>query len=663
MTRTAARTFETARWIAILVFFSVWVTACGGDGASAPTVHAPTISNLLYSPVTATQQAGGTATINGSFDFSDAGGDVASMRITSSGGVDTTALTPQLAGITSGTAIGQIVVSIDQPGKYTFEIWVTDSVGTNSNRLTGTFEVVAALPMSHPPSIANLTYSPASIPQSAGGTVPVAGSVDFTDSGKDIARLELATSWGPTLSFPALDKQGLSSGTIQYAIDVPVSEAGAKTFEVVVFDAQGESSNRLIGTVNVVGSLAHVPVITQLTYAPSAVTAVPNGTASISWTVGLSDDRGDITRIRILGAGIDVWVDTPQLSGVTVGETSGTFAVSTSQLGLYTFEIWAIDSSGNTSNHVSGTLRVSASVQVDGWYGIARDALRYVVVGAGGNVMTSTDLLSWTPSVSGVTHLLRSVTASPGGFVAVGDGGGEAVILTSPDGVAWTVRYRAGQCAAGSCASPARLSKVIWAGTRFVALGDEQPSPDTAYALILASPDGINWTQHAARKILVGDPPFTFPLMTSITWSGSLFVAVGVDGTDLSPKAWRSANLEDWTAAGLGNEAVWSMPLGDIVWGHDRYVAVGGPGFSGHAPTFASIDAITWQTGPATPQLPPMSAVAAGSSGYMAVGDGYRQTSTDGLNWSVTPMLGCGKGILWDGARFVAVGQTICVIP
>lgn len=675
MTGTAVRQLRgMACWVARLAFLGALATACGGDDESTPPLHAPIISNLSYSPATATQQAGGTTMINGTFDFSDAGGDVAAMRITSSGGIDTTAPTPQLAGATDGTAIGQIVVSTDQVGKYTFEVWVVDSRGSNSNRLTGTFEVVAApSPSEHPPSIANLTYSPASAPQSATGTVAVNGSVEFTDVGKDIARLELATSWGATASFSALDKQGLTSGTLQYTFDVPVSQAGAKTLEIVVFDSQGGMSNRLVGTFDVVGLSAHAPVITRFTYSPAFTAQVPSGTTTVGWTLGLTDGLGDIARIRIVGTGIELTVETPQLSGVTAGEASGTFPMSSSEAGFYTFELWAVDSNGSTSSRVSGTLQVLAAQPAGTLYGIAKGDDQYVAVGAGGAVVTSSDLVSWTLSSSGVTHLLRSITASPHGFVAVGDvgsSGGEGVILTSPDGVAWTVRYRAGQCTAGSCASPARLSKVIWSGTQFVVVGDERPSPDAVYALFLASPDGVTWTQRAAGKILVGDPDYVVPLMTSIAWSGNQFVAVGLDGTDGSPKAWRSTNLEDWIAADLGYEAVALLPLGDITWGNERFVAVGGPGVYndgttsyGHAPTFASADAITWRTGPTTQQLPPVSAVASGASGYMAVGDGHRQTSTDGLNWTVTPMFGCGNGVLWDGSRFVAVGQSICVIP
>jgi hypothetical protein len=38
-------------------------------------------------------------------------------------------------------------------------------------------------------------------------------------------------------------------------------------------------------------------------------------------------------------------------------------------------------------------------------------------------------------------------------------------------------------------------------------------------------------------------------------------------------------------------------------------------------------------------------------------------TSGDGLTWVTTPMVNCGNGVVWDGARHVAVGQAVCKSP
>ncbi len=249
MTRSSAVLRMACSVAGVLLFGAL--AACGGSDSSTPAVHQPSLSNLSYSPTSAMQAVGTTATISGTFAFYDAGADIASVRITSSGGADSVTATPQLGGIAAGTAFGQVLVPLDQPGRYTFEVWVTDSTGSTSNRLSGTFEVVAQIPAGHSPAIANLTFSPNTAPQVQGGKVLVSGSVDFADSGMDVERIELATSWGSPVVLPASMFKGLTSGKLPYAVDVPVTQVGPQTFEVTVFDSQGMASNRLTGTVTV----------------------------------------------------------------------------------------------------------------------------------------------------------------------------------------------------------------------------------------------------------------------------------------------------------------------------------------------------------------------------------------------------------------------------
>ena len=122
------------------------LAACGGGGDEPP--HPPTISNLKYSPATALQAPGGTVPISGTFDFADAGGDIISLRITSSGGVDLTVATPALSAIKSGTGTGTFTVSVDTIGRYTFELWAVDSRGSAS---TGCPERSRSCPTTPPP--------------------------------------------------------------------------------------------------------------------------------------------------------------------------------------------------------------------------------------------------------------------------------------------------------------------------------------------------------------------------------------------------------------------------------------------------------------------------------------------------------------------------------
>lgn len=126
-----------------LVFAAI--ASCGGGGGGDSS-HPPSLSNLRYSPSTALQVPNGTATISGTVDFADAGGDIVALRLLSSGGADLTVPMPSLGGATSGSATGLFVVPVGQVGKTTFDLWATDDQGHASNRLSGTFEVLPAMP-------------------------------------------------------------------------------------------------------------------------------------------------------------------------------------------------------------------------------------------------------------------------------------------------------------------------------------------------------------------------------------------------------------------------------------------------------------------------------------------------------------------------------------
>jgi hypothetical protein len=187
----------------------------------------------------------------------------------------------------------------------------------------------------------------------------------------------------------------------------------------------------------------------------------------------------------------------------------------------------------------------------------------------------------------------------------------------------------------------------------------------TPYALILTSPDGVTWTQRAPLSIRLADSWLGAPGsgMTSVAWSGSTLVAVGIDPGE-NPAAWYSTNADTWTPVSLPQAAVWLSPLSDITWGNGRFVAVSPVSdFNGHAPVLWSADGINWRSDSAAVKLPPMNAVTAGASEYLAVSNSYRQTSPDSLTWRVFPMSGCGNGVLWDGTRYVSVGDAICRSP
>ena len=194
-------------------------------------------------------------------------------------------------------------------------------------------------------------------------------------------------------------------------------------------------------------------------------------------------------------------------------------------------------------------------------------------------------------------------------------------MLSSDDGATWTLCHRAGDCAGGTCAAPAMSSRVIWAGTQFVAVGQERPRPGVqTYALVLTSGDGLAWTQRAVHEVEVGMASVGMESgMGSVAWLGQALVAVGI-GADGAPAAWTSSDGSEWIRRLMPGYA--GQVLRDVAWGHGRFVAVG------------------WGGTPAV------------------------LTSTDGQTWAEVPMSECGNDVMWDGVRYVAVGgSSICRSP
>jgi hypothetical protein len=642
------------------------------------------MSALSYSPSTAFQAAGGTVVVDSTVVFADAGGDVTTMRITSSAGTDLTVPRPSLSGVQNGTSATTFTLPADKAGKITFEMWLVDGRGSASNRLSGSIDVVAAAGPTpdHAPLISGLNYTPSSATQAASGNVAISTTVAFADTGGDVSAMRIMSSAGTDLTVPTPSLSGMKNGTSAATFVVPVANTGKISFDVWLVDGRGSSSNRLSGSLDVVAgpAPAHAPLVYGLSYSPSMASQAATGTVVVNAEVVFSDAGGDASSMRITSsAGTDMTVPMPSLSGVQNGTGATTFTLPVDKVGKLSFAVWLVDGRGSASNQLSGVVDVVASVPSDTWvklpanppatlFGVTWDGRRYVAVGAGGTVMTATDLSGWTVQTSGVGHTLRSVAGSPARLVAVGDNGsGEAVVISSTDGSTWSVQYRTG-------ATPSQLSKVIWAGAQFIAVGQERiVSAGKLYGLVLTSPDGMTWTQRAAGKIELGESEFVNERdMTSVAWSGSRFVAVGL-GTGLDPAVWVSTDAETWTAGSVPPEpAVALFPWTDITWGNGRFVAVGAtPGWyppnsfppGAHTPVFTSIDGMSWLTGPPSAMLPPMRAVTAGANEYLAVGDTNRESSANGIDWTVTTATGCGNAVLWDGVHYVAVGQSICRSP
>lgn len=134
--------------LGVLLILSISLLGCGGGGgASTPAQVTPSISSLQYSPTAAyVNSGGGTATVSGTFDFADPNGNLATLTVTvfDSKGQQVLTSTNHVTGA-SGVTAGTIFISgsIDTTmiGQFTFQVFVTDTTGFNSNILAGAFRV------------------------------------------------------------------------------------------------------------------------------------------------------------------------------------------------------------------------------------------------------------------------------------------------------------------------------------------------------------------------------------------------------------------------------------------------------------------------------------------------------------------------------------------
>ena len=124
---------------AIILLFA----ACGGGGGDS-SPDRPAISNLSYSPVSASLGSMPISIIM-SFDFTDPGGNISTItRVVNNpdGTSDSRTYPLSLSGTTQGRAdITWTNVTLPQSGTYSGAIYVTDSNGSSSNQLAATFTV------------------------------------------------------------------------------------------------------------------------------------------------------------------------------------------------------------------------------------------------------------------------------------------------------------------------------------------------------------------------------------------------------------------------------------------------------------------------------------------------------------------------------------------
>lgn len=189
------------------------------------------------------------------------------------------------------------------------------------------------------------------------------------------------------------------------------------------------------------------------------------------------------------------------------------------------------------------------------------------------------------------------------------------------------------------------LYGVTWSGSQFVAVGVETINYlpgggwNGAYT-IFTSPDGSRWTSRNFESPSATD-------LYGIASSGSRLVAVGM-GRILSSDDGISWNKR------LDTHAI----LRGVVWSGSQFVAAGQGDGAGVGSIQTSPDGTTW-VAQSLPFDVSLNSIVWSGSGFVAVGfNGAIVTSPDGTTWTARTSTTRNElhGIAWSGSQYVAVG-------
>ena len=305
---------------------------------------------------------------------------------------------------------------------------------------------------------------------------------------------------------------------------------------------------------------------------------------------------------------------------------------------------------------------------------------------SGGGTFTSDNSINydWILRASPADYIWFSVVYGAGLFVAMGYDGYNNSVMTSPNGINWTLRTTPGQ----------GWRSVVYGNGVFVAVGDGGTSR------IMTSTNGITWTAsnqftsstylYVAYGLVNGTPTFVavghmgtnriiYSTNNGTTWQGittydaysyyscafgnGRFVAL----SNTAPYALYSSNGISWTQTNVFQVSqYWNA----VTYGNGLFVAVcstegygtGGQQLTSRVAT--STDGITW-TNRYAPDNIGLTGVAYGGGIFVALGNGGSGnrtiTSTDGITWTSRQSANDSVGwrqITYGNGIFVAVASS-----
>lgn len=286
-------------------------------------------------------------------------------------------------------------------------------------------------------------------------------------------------------------------------------------------------------------------------------------------------------------------------------------------------------------------IRTSAADKA--WISVTYGGGKWVAVAQGTGsdpdvVMTSTDGITWTLRTA-LFNSWFSICYGNGLFVVVAPNGVAGVkIMTSPDGITWT--YRVAPTAEGwqsICYSPEL--------NLFVGVASTGP----AATCVMTSPDGINWTARAG----VGGVNYGW---FSVCWGGGQFVAVAFGGANTS-LVMTSLNGIDWVLRVAASNKQWTS----ICYGGGLYIAVANSGVGNRV--MSSANGIDWVSRASTADNEWNSVTYNGYLFYAVASTGANRVmiSYDGITWTAQAAAAANQwfSVAFDGVdKLVAVSLT-----
>jgi len=384
---------------------------------------------------------------------------------------------------------------------------------------------------------------------------------------------------------------------------VNASSAGSFYFNSVTVSGIPATSKTYDFTINAYGNTDQTPLSIFNTNSKNAVLRNSAGTFS-------------------LGAGS---------AGMSISSGSGTFTATFNSPVALTTSVYKIVIQCGAQTSVAATDWVSrTSAAVSRWYGIAYGNGTYVAVSIDGSVMTSANGITWTTRNTGILgKSWNAITYGNGIFVATSWGAindDQTGIMTSPDGINWTLR---------TAAAKEAWQGIAYGNSIFVAVA---PGQDGNH--VMTSPDGINWTLRTPAAVL---PWFR------IAYGNGIFVATSQVGDIMT-----SANGINWTSRTSPVDNLWN----GITYGNGIFVAV--QAYSDYNSVITSPDGITWTARTAAANLN-WSSVTYGDGLFVAVssngvGDGV-MTSPNGVTWTLQAQAADIQwwGVTYGNGIFVAV--------